>query len=626
MTDDPLYVRFIELATRPLEDQPGIRDEARGELMGRLAYSGPPGPALEAAVKRLEESTPRRWRGEALAAGLTGLFCAGFAAFHMVGLFQEARSVMEMTTYHYSGGIAGVAGAESEAPPGDPAAYEEHAQAYFHSPSGLPPDYRQTWERIDPHNGIWPAREGLQRINEAIDPSGGGVIDETAFTEALALLKEASEAREFHSYALERNRPKLMEMKRPGTWAGEAGFSSFADSLSYDFSLIRNPATLRALFRIQAERLEKAKDAEGLRNLIGVWERLGAGLVSSATYESDLTLMDGLREGGSEMVIVAKRMGMGAEEAKLDRQVTGIQSALVTSFPFGRPDRGMGVMAWANSGFSPAHEDPSVFTPGRNAEHALLDRVLALASLVLLLLIFCLACFESVRRGRRINGLASGLAPLFQAKDLLWISGLGVALPLTWYLGITRLTPLGCRDIGLPHLPCPPVIIQAVAALLFVGVMLMQTIYWRITRHASFVALGRRLVLGWLVAAIPGVVIPLTGAVRALSGRQDDYLLGMLVALGIPALWLLWHLGATLFSTKDNALRGVLLARNMVAPLAALLIFLAASLPLSLAAEKGWLARDEISRGEPSLGGMTKLEWRSLEQKKAACREALELP
>ena len=154
----------------------------------------------------------------------------------------------------------------------------------------------------------------------------------------------------------------------------------------------------------------------------------------------------------------------------------------------------------------------------------------------------------------------------------------------------------------------------------------MQTIYWRITRHASFVALGRRLVLGWLVAAIPGVVIPLTGAVRALSGRQDDYLLGMLVALGIPALWLLWHLGATLFSTKDSALRGVLLARNMVAPLAALLIFLAASLPLSLAAEKGWLARDEISRGEPSLGGMTKLEWRSLEQKKAACREALELP
>ena len=625
MNDDPLYVRFIELATRPLEDQPGIRDEARGELMGRLAYSGPPGPALEAAVKRLEESTPRRWRGEALAAGLTGLFCAGFAAFHMVGLFQEARSVMEMTTYHYSGGIAGVAGAESEAPPEDPAAYEEQVQAHIRSQTGLPPDYRQTWRRIDPNNGIWPARAGLQRISETLDPFGN-VIDEAAFTEALALLEEASEAREFHSYALERNRSKLMQMKRPETWAGEAGFSSFADSLTYDFSFHQSHGGLRALFRIQAERLEKARDADGLRNLVGVWERLTAGLVSSATHERDLTLMDDLREAGSEMAIIAKRMGMTAEEAKLDREVTGMQSALVESFPWVRPDRRMGLMAWAKRGPSRALEDPSLFTPGRKAEYALLDRILALASLVLLLPVLCLTCFESVRRGRRINGLASGLAPLFQAKDLLWISGLGVALPLTWYLGITRLTPLGCRDIGLPHLPCPPVIIQAVAALLFVGVMLMQTIYWRITRHASFVALGRRLVLGWLVAAIPGVVIPLTGAVRALSGRQDDYLLGMLVALGIPALWLLWHLGATLFSTKDSALRGVLLARNMVAPLAALLIFLAASLPLSLAAEKGWLARDEISRGEPSLGGMTKLEWRSLEQKKAACREALELP
>ena len=70
----------------------------------------------------------------------------------------------------------------------------------------------------------------------------------------------------------------------------------------------------------------------------------------------------------------------------------------------------------------------------------------------------------------------------------------------------------------------------------------------------------------------------------------------------------------------------MILARSMVAPLAALVVFLTASLARLRASEMRWLARDEISRCEPSLGGLTKLEWRTVEKKKAAFLKALEQP
>ncbi len=625
MNEDPLSTRFIELATRPLEDQPGVREEARGELMGRLAYSGPPGPALEAAAERLEKAKPGRWRGKVLAAAITGLLCAGVAAYHVALVSMEARSVVEMMAAFQSGAKVqvGPPEGEGEAPEDDPAAYE----GYVKDLPDLPPDYRQTWERIDPGNGMWPAGAGLRKATQALDPSGAAVMDETAFTEALALLEEAANAERFHSYALGRTRRMLERMQRPGTLIGEAGLVSLAQISRFGHLShgIRDP--WHSLFSIQADRLEKANDREGLRKLIGVWEKLTARFIASVDQGY---LLDAYAFGSpaSDLAKAAGALGMTEEKERLDRQADGLLAAVSRgAVPPASSRRPMGMMARASVLFSDPAEDDSMYAPGRNAEYALLDQILALISLVLLFLALYLACFESIRRGRRVNGLASGLMPLFDWKDSFWISGLGAAFPLAWYLGITRLTPLGCRDIGLPYFPFPPAIIQAFAALLFAGVMLVQTIRWRITRRASFAALGSsRLVPGWLAAAIAGAVIPLTGAVRALSGNEDDYLLGMAISLGIPALWLLWHAGAILFSTKDSALRGVILARNMVAPLAALIIFLTASVAWLRASEIKWLARDEFTRCEPSLGGLTKLEWQVLEKKKAAFLKALEQP
>ena len=116
---------FIELATRPLETAPNVRDEARGELMERLSRQPPHHreAAAEVAVSRLAKTVPGRWRGKALAAAVAGLVLTGLLIYLGFSFFRgiEAASEEWSRAAHY----------HLEPPPEidpatiDPAGYEE---------------------------------------------------------------------------------------------------------------------------------------------------------------------------------------------------------------------------------------------------------------------------------------------------------------------------------------------------------------------------------------------------------------------------------------------------------------------------------------------------------------------
>ncbi len=57
----PELDRFLEMTTRPLEAFPAERDEAKGELMGRVDHAGVPYEMLDlrAPLERLEATPPR---------------------------------------------------------------------------------------------------------------------------------------------------------------------------------------------------------------------------------------------------------------------------------------------------------------------------------------------------------------------------------------------------------------------------------------------------------------------------------------------------------------------------------------------------------------------------------------
>lgn len=621
---------FIELATRTLEDQPGIRDEARAEVMGRISHAGPPGgSALDQAIARLEEATPRRWGRKALGALVAFILLLGLGVLQVLLIFQEVpgifgrrelasfyRDPAGMTTeqralldYFNSGPERNGEGFERlrELFPDNPSIFENYTYRHLDIHSSLPPGYDKTWRKIDPDNGSWLLIAAIKKGETALDVGTKAVTDEQLFQETLRSLEEAVASPVCEFRAQEFNRLHASLIKRPRTMMGEFSILSLSGTFQHNFysSSHRLTSYLEVLFTIEAQRVEAAKDQDGLRRLISLWEKTMVAFARSSTTRSDLWTCERLRTLGDTILLTADRMGMKAEKERLEQQLKELDEASLHHGYVNNPIAGIR----AESAFSDLTY-PADYAPGRRTEYALMDQFLVLFATALLLLVLLAVVFESVRRGKRINGIADGVGPLFRGDDLLWIYGLGVLAPVAWYFIIVYLTPLGCRDRGLQAFNFPPSLIQALAGYLLLSVILVQTVQWRITRRARFMALGSgRLVIGWIIALIPAAVIPLTGAVRYWShGTTDDYQQAMALACGLPLLWLLWQGGAMLFSPRDSSLGGVLTARLMTGPLVALIAFLVVAVSLLRFNESKWLERDTLTRFEPDLGGMTRIE------------------
>lgn len=253
--------------------------------------------------------------------------------------------------------------------------------------------------------------------------------------------------------------------------------------------------------------------------------------------------------------------------------------------------------------------DPALAIPGRKGEYALADRLYALGSATLCLLLLAIAAIEGIRRGRVMNAVADGLAPLFRRMDSLWILGAGLLAPAVLYWSITRLTPFGCRDIGALYYPVPPSALQALAGLLLTWASLQAVVRWRVMSRISFLGAGRSglpvdigmvLWLGLLIAAI--------GGVRWMGKNEEHYLKAIAAACGLPFLWLAWQAGAVLLAPRSAALPGILLARKLVLPLALLTAVLLGAIPALRGMERHWLQQDTLGRAPLNGWGPTMSE------------------
>jgi len=641
-SDSRLERDFIELATRPLEGQPEIRDEARGELMSRLNYAAQGREAeVDAATARLESTPPGKWTGQAIALAVILLMATILGALQVLGISADVRSVFgfyadDRSAYkdpallspEQRGLLEGVQAPNTgslfnfeklrKTFPDDPAIFEP-AMDFLLARGPIPPDYRSTWQRIDPDNGIWSYKVAMKKMLESLDVSAGTVRDEAAFQEGWDALAEALAAKRFHSYAPE-FRGRVLDLVEPReTVAAQFSQHTRWQYLTYS-SGFSSPEILAVAIRLQAARMEAAKDTEGFQRLVGTWKQLARRLVADARTQRDFFNLHSYARLGADLIGVAGRMGATGDEREL-RSLDGTLGAIGPSYV---RERAMGLMARSASELPSGGVDKEAFKPGRLAEYAFLDQLTVTLALAGLLLVGIFVWIAGVCRGKRVKGLAEGLAPLFTVADFLWIAGFGVGVPLLWYLGITRLTPLGCRDIGMSEFGCPPSLLQSLAAFFLVGVMVVQTAKWRITRRSGFLALGsRRLIVGWITALLPAAVIPLTGAVRDHSGATDDFLLAMALTNGLPALWLLWQGGAMLFSPGSSALGSVLLARRLAWPVAGLCALLVAAHPLLRSIEKKWIIQDTISHRDAASGGNTKMEMLSIAKTKEAYLKAL---
>ena len=625
---------FIELATRPLEDHPEIREEARAELMGRLAHAEE--AELETALGRMAKVVPQRTRWLAPACWLLWLALLGIAGWQTWRAVQDGMAMnyfgqpdwerlsahlspeqKEFVFARYQENSTSILPALERLKdhyPNDPHYYDDYAIKYFESAKMAPPNYRETWQRLDPDNGTWALREAGLEADVAVPRKGP--VDEPHLAKALALFAEAANAKHFTrpANALRIARGAMLPQARDMGMEFEQlrfGVSNHWDG-TYHY-----PLALGRTVALQADRLASAKDHEGLSTLISAWEKVAAGMAESPETTMDLIMFQNfLKPSAQALEFAARDLGMAEEEAELQRKQAIFSAANATLRSRG-DHRPLSYLAALLGPFN-GGLDPALYEPGRKMEYAMLDRGTAVCTSVLLLLVVAGVIFEAFRRGRRVNGMAEGLAPLLRPADGLWCLVLGLLLPLSYYFTVTRLSPLGCRDwgafaaFGLMRNPgaflLAPAFIQPAAGLLLVLCCLVQVTRWRIARRMGFLALRSRWHWSaWLVPLLAALVLPLSGIVRwiATPDAQLRFLIASAAAAGLPLLWLLWQAIVGLGAGKERALGGVMLSRNLILPLALLVAFLlAAWLPLKQV-EQEWYLKDELTRSDRAHGSLS---------------------
>lgn len=642
----PEQKRFTELATRPLEASPEHREEARAEIFGRLAHTG---ADTTGASAWLEARGPR---------SSLRLACFSAAALVVLGLCACWQVKMALPEARTSQGLmnfgspldpkdrlreqldpetcdfvyAGI-GSDHEAAknlqrqwelhPDELGVYEELVHRRIAAKQGLPPDFPETWRRLDGGNGLWLFLEAVGK-NEAWKAKGPPA-GETFSREVLDLLCQSASAPRFKSYLPELRTRRLAILGSTDTLAEETEVLLYSISALWAPSVRYQHAAILT-FGKAAQQAVADKDAPELAALIKSYERLPGRLAANGNTLLDLIpAATSWSEAGKVMLQTSRDLGLREEEVRLDELAKQFANYQATYRGSGANTRPMSSLARVLV-VGPLPEvvvEASAFEPGRRVEYAVMERMSGLVAAILVLLFLAAASVESFRRGRAVNGLAVGLEPLFRPADLLWTSALGVAVPLLWYFGITRWTPFGLRDIGMTHYAPLPILIQKGAALVFALLMLVQTARWRVAARVGFLALKpARPWIGWTMTAIAAVVMLLAGGVRWLSGNEQRYLQAIAATGGLPLLWLLWETGMVLFSSRDQALGGVLLCRRMTVPLAMFAALLLGCWGPLIATERHWHALDGITRADRERGGLTLLESRVTEKVLARFRKA----
>lgn len=637
----PEVDRFLDLATRPLEGVPAMREEAKGELMARIAHGGVPYEMLDLSepTGRLAATAPRKpWpRRIALLAGALGLTAATgiavavlgygvavmsqagmmgmqvrFGGFH--GMHDELPQPLAKVVRERAPGLPlglhpqAFSTAETEdllaRQPDDLAVLQEHVSRRMRERKdtwfGLTDDERETIQRLDPDNALWPLMEAFAHAAAAGDASPGMKMTTTGeenFRQALQRFGEAARKPRYNDHSRELQRRQIDAFPRSRNITEDMVVLSFAEVVaSTAWSPGRN---LDDCVEDHCARLIAAKDQDGLRRFFREWRDLASRVARSSgdAYQDYYSTSEVMNRMGVTIGEACNELGMAAEKAEAEE----FGKALANALPAGSLPQELRAAAGARLMASPVALPGLTVAevlPSRRAEMAYFDRLLGTALAVGALVFAGLVALEACRRSRGVKGLARGLMPLFRAEDHAWIAGLGIALPWLWWWGIARMSPLGMRDVEFTEWTALVWMLQPLAGLIAGMVLLLHTARWRWQVRAGFLGLGMKLPwAGWAVAAMAALALPAAGALRYLTLNDEQsayYLLGVAGMAACALLWLLWDGIMNLFTPRSGALRPNVTTRVMQPWAMAGTATVLAAVAVSTAMERRWFAKDPL--------------------------------
>lgn len=660
----PELQRFLDLATRPLEGAPELRDEAKSELMARAGHAGVPFEMLDLAepLGRLEKATPLKSRPRRLA--LPGALVVTIAAvLCAAGMLAYDIALMSMANRHafqrqvrfgspeenpflsdyvrrnapglpLGPGILGGGDGLTEPAlwlarhPDDLAMWQEFVtrQAFQADWKGFDEATKEVIARLDADNALWPLLTLPRWVQSSCDRNFryrragtvNPVTDEAGFQTALRIFSEAAGKGRYHDRSGSLVRRQIDAFPPTRSLADDLvvqGFTGFVSQPFGHYSIF--PGSFAAMAEVQCARLVTANDHEGLRKFHGEWQQL-LRLVRESPEplaSQDATLLH-LRAMGEVFARTFGGVGMTGEKLQTQEQLDRIPHSIYVPLP---PELRKVAGARLLNGSPFATLSEAEVLPSRKTELAFLDRHVAV-SLALLALVFCgLVGLEACRRPKVVKGTAKGLMPLFRREDHLWIGGLGLALPWLWWGIVTRLTPLGLHgaDPDQIEIASLGLLGQPLTALILGMVLLLQTVRWRWALRGGFLALGGSPFWpGWMVALLTALAIPAFGLVPFLDLRGDDrnfFLLGVSGMAACGLLWLLWVGIMNLFTPRASALRPNLAMRGLLPWTFAGVFSLVAAFGVSTFMERRWFAKDPLLPSWTSKTHLNALEEREAE-------------
>lgn len=359
--------------------------------------------------------------------------------------------------------------------PGNPGYFVDYAYAYSEEKDTLPPDFLETARRIDPDNAWFTYIAAGEMAIQAVKtrprsktdqlgniPPEWEILDAAALERSLKILREARGQPRCENPLLEiqRERAKLLPTRTP-TELVFAIYYRYQDSSAIEIKL----RALGPAIAAKAWLCGKENDPEAFRNLVfdanhflkqcadsEVGDLLGEMINTNVAFnwvESACPVANqlGLNPEAAELESAWKSV----KERKALRNVRkrNVNSELI--YDRGGELAAFGAVSPIFTLIDSPRLSPAALVPGRLMDH----ETVAWTGSYFVWAIFIVAMGVSVgiRRWQPplIQNLANRLELLLLPRDWIMIVFLGIVIPITYFIWITRFTPWGGREWSVGH-------------------------------------------------------------------------------------------------------------------------------------------------------------------------------
>jgi hypothetical protein len=561
-----------------------------------------------------------------------------------------------------------------ESDPENPAYFAEYTRATLKNSKKLPPRFTEIATGIDPDNGYFLLLQGY-------DPGYPGFVDSkkpatrrkpgdppqvtewqindpVKWQESLDLIRRAAAMPVYKSYAED------LARQRVGLFPPPTDLMSLAPRFQYLFSM-RNGAPdprFASIVAAKAEDCLKQNDREGLLQLRRDWDRLVT--ASLADVQSTIMAMVMHRSLAGipleNFIASAEGLGLTDEAAMLRARrepLSRDNSPLFRTFRDDAMRQHLANHGGYLKGSSYSNRLPSVeeLKPGRLAEYEWFGRFGALAAWLVLALASVLVWSYRFRTAGTARQIARRLMELLPESDRFLIAAVGVGLPMLLAYAGTYLTPLGARDWSISVHGGTVPLGQLIALLLLVILLPLSLARVMLRKRAGWLGLKAGACYGgwiavaaciaaWVLFGVAQLVAGPDGLLRDSGssgiGAADFFELDPERAEGSGAIWLwtaegllafsllylLIAAARSLFSKHRHLLRRALLGRLILPAYLLGMLAFAILMPLHHAAERHWVARDELLRLAPANHGLPALEAELARLDRAQLLKALGTP